>query len=87
LQFSTAIATTIFGLGAASAADLPVKAYTKAPAAIAAVYNWNGFYVGANVGYGWGNHHTNLTSDPALSDPTSSHCSIRPTPLRANPPA
>ena len=51
---STAIATTIFGLGAASAADLPVKAYTKAPAAIVAVYNWTGFYVGANVGYGWG---------------------------------
>ena len=66
---STAIATTIFGLGAASAADLPVKAYPKAPAAIAAVYNWTGFYVGANVGYGWGNHHTNLTSDPALVGP------------------
>src|SRR4029078_4404731 len=69
---STAIATTIFGLGAASAADLPVKAYPKAPAAIAAVYNWTGFYVGPNVGCGWVNHHTTLPSDPAFVGPNFS---------------
>jgi len=57
---STAIATTIFGLGVASAADLPVKAYTKAPAAIAAVYNWNGFYLGANFGGAWTNGSLNI---------------------------
>lgn len=34
----------------AFAADLPVKALAKAPAA----YNWTGGYVGGNVGYGWG---------------------------------
>ena len=35
----------------ASAADLPVKA----PAvAVTPAYNWTGFYVGANFGYGWG---------------------------------
>jgi outer membrane immunogenic protein len=40
----------------ASAADLPARTYTKAPAPIAApIYNWTGFYVGANGGYGWGN--------------------------------
>lgn len=34
-------------------ADLPVKAPAyKVPPAVA-LYNWNGFYVGANVGYGW----------------------------------
>jgi outer membrane immunogenic protein len=37
----------------ASAADLPAKAYTKAPAMVAA-YDWTGFYIGGNLGYGWG---------------------------------
>jgi outer membrane immunogenic protein len=48
---------------AASAADLPVKApIYKAP--VAAIYNWTGFYVGGNVGYGWGQ------GDVTYSDPT-----------------
>jgi outer membrane immunogenic protein len=38
----------------ASAADLAARPYTKAPAAVAAAYNWTGWYVGGNVGYGWG---------------------------------
>lgn len=36
---------------AANAADLAVKA---PPTPVAAVYNWTGFYVGVNGGYGWG---------------------------------
>src|SRR6202040_1569935 len=36
----------------ASAADLAARPYTKAPAMIAAVYDWSGFYVGANGGWG-----------------------------------
>jgi outer membrane immunogenic protein len=40
--------------GSAKAADLPVKAPVyKAPLSTA-VYNWTGFYVGANAGYSWG---------------------------------
>lgn len=35
----------------AVAADLPAR-YTKAPAYIAAVYDWSGFYIGANGGWG-----------------------------------
>jgi outer membrane immunogenic protein len=41
----------------AFAADLPVQTYKSAPVA-AQVYNWTGFYVGVNGGYGWG------TQDP-----------------------
>ena len=43
----------------ASAADLAARPYTKAPAMIAAVYDWSGFYVGANGG--WGTSHNCYT--------------------------
>src|SRR3979409_1009001 len=36
----------------ASAADLAARPYTKAPPMIAPVYDWSGFYVGANGGWG-----------------------------------
>jgi outer membrane immunogenic protein len=36
----------------ASAADLPARPYTKAPAMVAAIYDWSGFYVGINGGGG-----------------------------------
>src|ERR1700726_291670 len=40
----------------ASAADLAARPYTKAPPPmIAAIYDWSGFYIGANGG--WGSSH------------------------------
>jgi outer membrane immunogenic protein len=42
----------MFFAGAASAADMALKA-RPAPVPVA-VYNWTGFYIGGNVGYGWG---------------------------------
>jgi outer membrane immunogenic protein len=40
---------------AASAADLPARTYTKAPAPVVdPSYNWSGFYIGGNVGGAWG---------------------------------
>jgi hypothetical protein len=36
----------------ASAADLAARPYTKAPPMIAPVYDWTGFYIGANGGWG-----------------------------------
>jgi outer membrane immunogenic protein len=36
----------------ASAADLAARPYTKAPPIIVAVYDWTGFYIGANGGWG-----------------------------------
>ncbi len=37
-------------VGAASGADLPARTYTKAPAIVAPVYDWSGFYIGLNGG-------------------------------------
>ena len=34
----------------AVAADLPARTYSKAPTAVATVYDWTGFYVGINAG-------------------------------------
>jgi outer membrane immunogenic protein len=40
-------------IGPASAADLAARPYTKAPPPMmAAIYDWSGFYIGANGGWG-----------------------------------
>jgi outer membrane immunogenic protein len=46
----------------ASAADLGARPYTKAPFAVAAIYNWSGFYIGLNGGYGSTHKCWDLTS-------------------------
>ncbi|MBH5371263.1 outer membrane protein [Bradyrhizobium glycinis] len=44
----------VFALAApASAADLAARPYTKAPVAVASVYNWTGFYLGIVGGGAW----------------------------------
>jgi outer membrane immunogenic protein len=61
------IAIAVFSITfaqAASAADLPVKAPVVTPAP---VYSWTGFYVGGNVGYGWGTAENNLSFSQPLS--------------------
>jgi outer membrane immunogenic protein len=52
LKLIIAAAISTFGIGAASAADLPARIYTKAPVA-SPVYNWTGFYIGGTVGAAW----------------------------------
>jgi outer membrane immunogenic protein len=50
-----AAAFTIALTQIASAADMAVKAPRYAPAPVApAIYNWNGWFIGGNIGYGWG---------------------------------
>ena len=46
-------AVSLVALGAAApalAADLAARPYTKAPAMIASIYDWSGFYIGINGG-------------------------------------
>ena len=52
------VTASLIALGAAApamAADLAARPYAKAPPMIAAVYDWSGFYIGANGG--WGSSH------------------------------
>ncbi len=59
---SAALAVSaIVSSGAAMAADLPVRTYTKAPIVVDPVYNWTGFYVGANLGWSFGRSRTDVT--------------------------
>ena len=47
----TAVSLVALGMTSALAADLPARAYTKAPVAVAPIYGWSGFYLGAMGGY------------------------------------
>jgi outer membrane immunogenic protein len=52
----TTISISVLTATGALAADLPRSMPVKAPAYVAA-YNWSGFYLGINGGYGWGRSH------------------------------
>ncbi len=52
-----ALVANAVGIGAASAADLPARTYSKIPPMVA-VSSWTGCYVGGNIGYGWQRNHT-----------------------------
>jgi outer membrane immunogenic protein len=56
LTLALAAATALISVPAL-AADLGVRPMAKAPAYVAPVAfaNWNGFYIGAQIGYQWGN--------------------------------
>ena len=45
------VLAAVLSVGAAHAADLPLKA---APPVVAPAFSWTGFYIGAHGGYGWG---------------------------------
>ena len=57
----------------AAAADLAARPYTKAPPrSIAVVYDWSGFYIGANGGWGSSHKCWDFNTTPAAS------CSLLP---------
>jgi outer membrane immunogenic protein len=62
----TTVGLAVLGMGApASAADLAARPYTKAPPApVAAVYDWTGFYIGANGGGGSSRKCWDIVTDP-----------------------
>jgi outer membrane immunogenic protein len=51
------------GMGAAFAADLAPRIYSKAPALADPTYDWSGFYVGVNAGGAWGAFRSRTTTD------------------------
>ena len=67
----SAVGALVIGLGIApaSAADLAARPYTKAPPMVAAIYDWSGFYIGANLGVA-GDHskETGVTPNSSLSN-------------------
>jgi outer membrane immunogenic protein len=52
--------------GPARAADLPAANYYSAPAPLSG-FNWMGPYLGANVGYEWGNVSHNPTNPSGIA--------------------
>src|SRR3954454_21920869 len=57
---ASAVAAACLSATSALAADMAPR-YTKAPAAVAIVYDWTGFYIGGNAGYSWGRASTDGT--------------------------
>jgi outer membrane immunogenic protein len=53
------------GMAPASAADLAARPYTKAPPMISPMYDWSGFYIGVNGG--WGNQRNCFTSTSVVN--------------------
>jgi outer membrane immunogenic protein len=51
LLFGVSVAA--LGIAPAFAADLAPRMYTKAPPVAAPIYNWTGFFIGAEGGGGW----------------------------------
>jgi outer membrane immunogenic protein len=61
----TGFALATLAISPAIAADMPVKApILKAPPP---GFSWTGFYIGANVGYGWGDGDTSFTPLPTAA--------------------
>jgi outer membrane immunogenic protein len=54
----------------ASAADLAARPYTKAPPPVIPVYDWSGFYIGANGGGAWSDKCWEVTSFRAFAPAT-----------------
>src|SRR5207244_6465813 len=57
----------------AAAADLAARPYTKAPPMVAAVYDWTGFYIGANGGWGSSRNSWDAVPPNSAFGPEGSH--------------
>ena len=62
------VAVIALGIAApASAADLAARPYQAAPIAVPMMYDWSGFYIGANGGYGWSRQCVDITAVNAVA--------------------
>src|SRR5262245_60042030 len=68
-KIAFATAATLLLTGAASAADLAARPYTKAPAPMVSVYNWTGFYIGVNGGGGWADKSWDIYNNGGVAFP------------------
>ena len=62
LLLGTAGLVALIAAAPAFAADLPARTYTKAPVMIDPIFNWSGFYMGANAGGGSSHDCWNVTN-------------------------
>jgi outer membrane immunogenic protein len=62
IVLASASLLVLSALAPASAADLAARPYTKAPVAVASIYNWSGFYIGGNAGGGSSHNCWDLTA-------------------------
>jgi outer membrane immunogenic protein len=53
-RFGLAVLIAVSGVAPATAADLPSRILTKAPAVTDPAYSWGGWYAGGQVGGAWG---------------------------------
>jgi outer membrane immunogenic protein len=63
-KLAVAFAALTISSMSASAADMAVKA--RPPLAVDPAYNWSGFYIGVNAGYGWNNSQNIAVSGSPL---------------------
>ncbi len=69
----TTVGLVALGIAPALAADLPARTYTKAPAMVAPVVNWSGFYIGAVGGYAKENTSNALALSGGLAGGTAGY--------------
>ncbi len=67
--FLATVGLVALGIAApASAADLAARPYTKAPPPmVVAIYDWSGFYIGANGGWGSSHKCWDITNFPGAT--------------------
>jgi outer membrane immunogenic protein len=61
--FLATLGLAALGIAPALAADLPARAYSKAPSMVAAIYDWSGFYIGLNGGGASSHECLTITND------------------------
>jgi outer membrane immunogenic protein len=65
------VSLAAMGVAPALAADLPARMYTKAPVAVAPIYNWGGFYLGINGGGASSHNCWDMTSIIGIAIPAT----------------